>query len=182
MRTGPSRRALLVGAACLLAAPPAGAHTPYRQWQVYRRKHLLIGTCRADPESYPLGQRLVAMLASGLPESKARVTRAPDQRRLASLLTTEQLELVLLRFGEGVALARGKAPFAEFGPYAVRLVFEAEGYALVCGKDFPGRHAWLVTRTLAGQLPITGGLADGDAGLVVHEGSQAFLAGKPEPD
>jgi hypothetical protein len=181
MLVGVSRRTLLAGLSCLLAGR-AAAHTPYKQWDIYRRKHLLIGTCRADQESYPLGKRLVAMLASGLPESKARVTRAPDQRRLASLLTTQQLELVLLKLSEAVALAGGKAPFAEFGPYPVRLVFEAEGYALVCGKDFPERHAWLVTRTLAGQLPITDGLADGDAGLVVHEGSRAYLAGKPEPD
>jgi hypothetical protein len=114
--TGLSRRSLLVGAACLVAARAGRAHTPYRQWEVYRRKHLLVGTCRADPESYPLGKRLVSILVSGLPESKARVTRAPDQKRLASLLTTEQLELVLFTVDEAVALEDGKAPFTEYGP------------------------------------------------------------------
>ena len=54
-----SRRAVVAGASCLLIGR-AAAHTPYRQWDVYRQKHLLIGTCRADPDSYPLGKRLVA--------------------------------------------------------------------------------------------------------------------------
>jgi hypothetical protein len=148
MVTGLSRRALLVGAACLVAARAGRAHTPYRQWEVYRRKHLLVGTCRADPESYPLGKRLVSMLVSGLPESKARVTRAPDQKRLASLLTTEQLELVLFTVDEAVALEGGKAPFTDYGPYPLRLVFEVEGYALVCGETSrPATPGWSPRRS-----------------------------------
>lgn len=183
MLDGFSRRTLLVGAAALVVVPPAFAHTPYRQWDVYRRKHLLIGTCRADPASYPLGKRLVAILAAGLPDSKARVTRAPDQMRLASLVTTGQLELVLLQFGEAVALTGGHAPFAEFGPYPLRLVFEAEGYALVCGEEFPARHAWLVTRALADGFPALKSLdASNEPELALHEGSRAFLVGAPQPD
>jgi hypothetical protein len=183
MAAGLSRRTLLAGAACLLAARAGRAHTPYRQWDVYRRKHLLIGTCRADPQSYPLGQRLVSILAVGLPDSKARVTRAPNQMRLASLLTTGQLDLVVFEFGEAVALAGGNAPFAEFGPYPVRLVFEVDGYALVCGDEFPARHAWLVTRTLADQLPVSKSLTASHASeLAVHAGSRTFLAGGPQPE
>jgi hypothetical protein len=181
MFTGPSRRALLVGAACLVAARAGRAHTPYRQWDVYRRKHLLVGTCRADPDSYPLGQRLVSMLVSGLPESKARVTRAPDQKRLASLLTTDQLELVLFTLDEAVALEGGKPPFSDYGPYPLRLVYEVEGYALVCGEAFPARHAWLVTGALADHLPMPDDLVASER-LTVHEGTRAFLSGEPQPE
>jgi hypothetical protein len=183
MLGGLTRRTLLVGVSCILLGRAAGAHTPYRQWDVYRQKHLLVGTCRADPESYPLGKRLVSILASSLPDSKARVTRAPDQRRLASLITTGQLELVVFEFGEAVALAGGNAPFAEFGPYPLRLVFKVDGHALVCGETFPARHAWLVTRALAERLPVSTILAAADeAELAVHDGSRAFLAGRPQPD
>lgn len=181
MVAGFSRRSLLVGAACLAAARAGRAHTPYRQWDVYRRRHLLVGTCRADPESYPLGQRLVSMLVSSLPESKARVTRAPDQKRLASLLTTEQLELVLFTMDEAVALEGGKAPFTDYGPYPLRLVFEVEGYALVCGEAFPARHAWLVTEALADHLPVPDDLVASKK-LAVHEGTRAFLSGEPQPE
>jgi hypothetical protein len=183
MLAGVSRRTLLAGLSCLLVGRAAGAHTPYKQWQVYRRRHLLIGTCRADPESYPLGKRLAAILASEVPESEAKVTRAPNQQRLASLITTGQLELVVLTFGEAVALASGNEPFAEFDPYPLRLVFQLDGYGLVCGKEFPARHAWLVTRALAQRLPVSNGLAaPDDSGLAVHEGSRAYLAGAPQPD
>jgi hypothetical protein len=181
MVTGLSRRALLVGAACLVGARAGRAHTPYRQWDVYRRKHLLVGTCRADPESYPLGKRLVSMLVSGLPESKARVTRAPDQKRLASLLTTDQLELVLFTRDEAVALEGGLAPFSDYGPYPLRLVFEVAGHVLVCGDGFPGRHAWLVTEALAHHLPVPDDLVASRT-LAVHEGTRAFLSGEPEPE
>lgn len=179
MFSGISRRTLLLGAAGMLMVQAAPAHTPYKQWDVYRRKHLLIGTCRADPESYPLGKRLVGILAAGLPDSKARVTRAPNQERLASLLTTEQLDLVLFSFGEAAALADGKEPFTDYGPFPLRLVFAIEDYALVCGETFPARHAWLVTQTLADELPVP----DSDQPrLDLHEGSRAFLAGEPQPD
>jgi hypothetical protein len=181
MFAGLSRRALLVGTACLVAARAGRAHTPYRQWEVYRRKHLLVGTCRADPESYPLGKRLVSMLVSGLPESKARITRAPDQKRLASLLTTDQLELVLFTVDEAVALDGGKAPFTDYGPYPLRLVFEVDGYALVCGETFPARHAWLVTETLAEHLPLPKSLLAAER-LSLHEGTRAFLSGEPQPE
>ncbi|MFW6077260.1 MAG: hypothetical protein ACOC71_05885 [Hyphomicrobiales bacterium] len=176
-----SRRTLLAGAGCLLAGGAARAHTPYRQWQVYRQKHLLIGTCRADPESYPLGKRLVSILVAGLPESKARVARARTQRRLASLLTTGQLEVLLLTLEEAAALADGKAPFAEFGPYPLRLMFEVDGHALVCGEAFPESHAWLVTDALAEELPVSDALRAPDK-LTVHPGSAAFLAGEPHPE
>ncbi len=180
---GISRRTFLAGAAGMLMAHAGLAHTPYRQWDVYRRKHLLIGTCRADPKSYPLGKRLAGILASDLRDSKARVTRAPDQLRLASLITTEQLDLVLLTFAEAVALAGGKAPFAEFEPYPLRLVFEVDEHALVCGEKFPDRHAWVVTRALAEQLPVSERLvAPGELGLAVNDGSRAFLTGQPQPD
>lgn len=183
MMAGVSRRTMLVGAAGMLMARAGRAHTPYRQWDVYRRKHLLIGTCRADPGSYPLGKRLVAILAASLPDSKARVTRAPDQLRLASLLTTGQLQLVLLQIGEAVALAGGNAPFAEFGPNPLRLVFALEGYALLCGEEFPARHAWLVTWALADLLPDPKSLvATGEPGLALHEGSRTYFAGGPQPD
>ena len=57
--------------ACLIATAwfVAGAHTPYRQWQVYRRRHLLIGTSKADEPTYPLGQKVAELLATHLPRA-----------------------------------------------------------------------------------------------------------------
>ncbi len=73
------RRALWlsVGAAMVLLL---GGHTPYGQWVVYRKKHLLIGCHKADPETYDLAKRVVALLDAHLPAAKSRVARAPNAR------------------------------------------------------------------------------------------------------
>jgi hypothetical protein len=177
-----SRRFALAGALALLAQRSAIGHTPYKQWDVYRRKHLLIGTCRADPESYPLGKRLVAIIADAIPESHARVTRARDQRRLASLITTGQLELIVLRLDEAARLARGEEPFAEFGPFPLHLLFAVGDRALVCREDFPDRHAWLVSRALGEGHPAAPELAAAvREPLPLHPGARAYLAGEPTP-
>ena len=64
----------------VLAVTPLGlaarADMPCRQWVVYRRKHLLVGTTRANPEGYRLGNELAATLVTELPSSRARLTRA----------------------------------------------------------------------------------------------------------
>ena len=109
------RRGLLQLGLGAVACLVGGAHMPYGQWQVYRQRHLMIGTSKADPPSYPIGQRIAGVLVAGLPESSARVTRGPDAWRLASLLTSRQIEVVLLTTRELAALRDGRAPFEAFG-------------------------------------------------------------------
>jgi len=174
----------LAGAAWLLC----GAHTPYGQWQVYRRRHLMIGTSRADAPTYPLGQRVAEVLATHLPESSARVTRGPDAWRLASLITSGQIEVILLSADHVLALRDGQAPFEAFG--ATRLcslfVFSDQGgdHWLICRPDFPDRHAYLVVETLAthGDLTLGGRMPDPVASPVpIHPGALAYLRGDPLP-
>ena len=76
------------------AATARGGHTPYGQWVVYRKKHLLIGCHKADPLTYDLAKQVVALFEQDhLPEAKSRVARAPDAGRLASLLVTGQMDV-----------------------------------------------------------------------------------------
>jgi TRAP-type uncharacterized transport system substrate-binding protein len=173
-------RSTLIGGAWLLAS----AHTPYRQWQVYRRRHLLIGTSRADAPTYPLGQRIAEVLATHLPESSARVTRGPDSWRLASLLTTGQLEVALLSAQDVAALRDGRAPFAAFGPTDLNLLFAFGAHFLVCRPDFPDHHAYQVVRTLAENAGAISGAraAAASAGPVaLHAGARAYALGEPMP-
>lgn len=178
----PGRRRLLRAGAALAAWAVAGGHTPYRQWAVYRRKHLLIGTCRADAPTYPLGKRIVAALESRLPEARARVTRARDQLRLASLITTGQLEVVLFAAEDAAGLRDGAPPFAAFGPTPLAALFRYGPRWLLCRPDFPDRHGWLVARALS---ESAAGFADAgpadDSVVPVHSGARAFAAGAPEP-
>lgn len=180
MRRRIALKLALAGCATLVAS----AHTPYGQWQVYRQRHLMIGTSKADPPSYGIGQRIVGVLVANLPESSARVTRGPDAWRLASLLTSSQIEVVLLKTAEVVALRDGGPPFEAFGATRLCTLFRIGDHWLVCRPDFPDRHAYLVVETLAthGDMTLGGSVADpAQSPVPVHPGALAFLRGEPLP-
>ena len=171
----------LVGA-CAGAGIPALAHTPYRQWVVYRRKHLLIGCHRQDPQTYALARRMVAILEERLPAARARVARAPTPGRLASLLGTDQLDVALLGHADAKAMAAGRDRFAPYGEIALLTIFLHPKYALVGRADIPARHAWLIAHALHESdvdLPLP---VDASPPLAWHEGARGFLAGQPLPD
>jgi len=162
----------------------ASGHTPYRQWTVYRQRHLVIGTCRADEPTYPLGKEIAATLATYLPESEARVSRAPNQWRLASLISTGQIQAILLSRADATALAAGDAPFADFGGLPLAALFAFGDYLLVSRPDFPQRHAYLVTQTLAEhakQIPGARPLAVVGDTVPTHPGALAYVQGQPLP-
>ena len=158
-----------------------GAHTPYGQWVVYRRKHLLIGCHRGDPRTYALAGQVVALLDEHLPEASARIARAPDARRIASLIGTDQMEVAVLGRAEAAAMAKGSGLFEPYGPVGLRLLAPVGDRLLLAAAEFPNRHAWLVTGALLGT-----GLAPlrprGDDGPIPwHPGSTAFAEGRPAP-
>jgi hypothetical protein len=178
------RRAFLQIGLVATASFATGGHTPYRQWQVYRRRHLLIGTSKADAPTYPLGQRIADVLATHLPESSARVTRGPDPWRLASLLTSGQLEVALLSSADVAALRDGRAPFDAFGPTELHALFAFGDYFLVCRPDFPARHAYQVVQTLSDNAELIDGARSVDASaspVAIHAGARAYALGEPMP-
>ena len=157
-------------------------HTPYKQWQVYRLKHLLIGTSRADAPTYTLGKTIAGVLAEGLPESRARVARARGVYRLGSLISTNQLKLLILSREHATALAAGRGPFEDFGPTPIHVLFEFGAHFLVSRADFPARHAWAVTTTLLTHGDAVQGNAIPSASTApvpIHPGTLAAIAGKP---
>jgi hypothetical protein len=183
------RRALgltLAGAAWLLAS----GHAPYGQWGVYRKRYLLVLTTRADPPSYELGERIAAVLALRLPESKARVSRAPHKERVASLISSGQMDVALMRRDDAAALRQGTPPFADYGPAPLHTIVGVGEYLLVCRADFPARHAWLIAGALTrdpGALPEAVSPASTtaeppDARVPLHQGARAYFAGEPAPD
>jgi hypothetical protein len=176
------RRALILACGALGAWLVLGAHTPYRQWQVYRQRHLVIGTSRADAPSYALGKRIVFVLLEHLPESSARVTRGPDPWRLASLLTTSQLDVVLLSAEDAAALREGHAPFEAFGPTEMRALARLGSHLLLTRPDFPDRHAYLVAMTLSEHGDALEAAVEIGADVVpTHPGALAYASGAPEP-
>lgn len=164
----------------------AAAHTPYEQWVVYRRRVLLIGSSRDDPEGYRLGQHVAVVLARDLPESRARPSRAPTAGRLASLIATDQMDFAVLPWSDAVALASGHPPYADFGGIAVQGLFGFETHVLVCLAAVPATHAYLISRALDRAIgPDSGsGFAMAKAGgaLSLHPGARDYVAGHPMPE
>ena len=93
MRRRPVLRALGAGAAVLLL----GGHSPYRQWEVFRKARLVLLVSAADALAVRLAQSLVGLYAQRLPESRATVARARDTNDLVRLVASKQLEVALLR-------------------------------------------------------------------------------------
>ena len=140
----------LIGGVCAGAWSGAQAHTPYNQWTVYRRKHLLIGCHKQDPRTYDLARRIVAVLESHLPAARARVARAPTAGRLASLLGTGQLDVTILGNQDVIAMSAGTGDFAPYGAIPLRVLLLLEEHALVCRSEMPDRHALLIADALHG--------------------------------
>ncbi len=159
-------------------------HTPYGHWTVYRRKHLLIGSSRTDPPSFALAERIAETLARHLPESRARASRAPDLRRIASLLASDQWQVSVLRRLDAVEIAAGSGLFSAIGAVKLRSLFTLGEHLLVCRADFPDRHAWLVTAALvenAREIPGAAAIdGEGDA-IPMHPAARAYLSGAPLP-
>jgi len=164
----------VAGVVSLLVGGAASGHTPYKQWVVYRKRHLLIATDRSTDGSYALGKKLAAALKSMVPDSRARVARAPDNRRIASLLATAQFDVALLPRDEAVALARGKQPFANYGPVELRTLYVSGRFILVSRGDFPPEHAYLVTQALTERFGLDEA-ATFETGIPVHSGSAEYL-------
>ncbi len=177
-----NRRQALRLSAGTAAALLLGGHTPYGQWVVYRKKHLLIGCHRADPKTYDLAKLVVALLAAHLPAAKSRVARAPDAGRLASLLGTAQMAVATLSPADAAAMLQGAGRFAAYGAIALRVLTPVDDRLLVARADFPERHAWLVTGALVGSdLAPPLEPPGGDPGIPWHPGSLALLEGTSEP-
>lgn len=174
-----NRRALLATALAAAVAGRAFAHTPYRQWVVYRQKHLLIGAHRGDQRTYALAKTVTAALADELPDAKARVARGPRPQRIASLMGTGQLLTAVLSETEAGAMAAAAPPFENYRPVPIRIIATLDDdYALFASDTLPDDHAWLIAAALEhaglGTAPATDGIGR-------HRGADAFWRGQPSP-
>ncbi len=187
-RTG--RRALLRSAFALAVAITTMGHAPYGQWNVYRKRNLLILTSRSDAPSFPIGERVAVVLARHLPESRARVSRAPTTGRVASLISTKQMDVAVLSWDNAAELYAGRGAFAQFGPVPLRSIVVLGDYLLICRDDFAPLHAYLLAETLmenSGDLNVT--VAAPDAAkeseeliVPIHSGARDYFKGRPPPE
>lgn len=144
-----NRREFLQGGMGALALFPVLAHTPFPQWKVYRKLHLFIVVNRQDPMACDLGDAIAQTLATELPESRALVTHARDALRLASLISTQQLDVALVHRSELEAWRQGISPYDQLETVDLKQLFAVGDYVLISRDDFLPDHATVVTQTLA---------------------------------
>lgn len=145
------RRDCLNGLGAMIALFPL-AHTPFPQWKVYRKRHLFIVVDREDVVAYDLGQAIAHTLADEIPESRAMVTRARDVLRLASLISTQQLDVALVPRSELTAWRDNQSPYDQLQATDLKELFEVEDYVLISRDDFRSEHAAWIRETLADHL------------------------------
>ena len=141
----------------------------------------MIGASREDPASYPKAKEIQAFLEMHLPEASARVARARTRRRLADLLATDQIRILLLSNEDAVALGHGRLPFRS--PIAVRTLWRFGDHVLVARPSFPPAHAWLLARTFEEHgVALTGSSpTPAHAEIPLHDGVRIALDGGPMP-
>jgi len=171
-----------IGAIMAAALQPlsSSAHTPYKQWAVYRQKHLLVGCHKDDPETYELSKKIVALLEIELPTASARVARAPAATRLASLLATDQLNVAIVAPETAVAMQSGAGIFAAYGSISLGTLLPIGNKVLIGHERLHDNHSWQITKAL--QSMTTVDVKTVSPALPWHNGSHQYVLGKPKPD
>jgi len=169
-----------IASALALASHPVLAHTPYAQWDSFRKRHLQILTARSDLIGDSIADDWVAVLKEHLPSSKAVVSRARNFVRVASLLKTDQAKLAVLSYSHAKAMFTGSPPFDSYSPLPLKLLVDDGKYLLVARDDLPLEHGYLLAITLmehTKSLTITAPL-DGMFGMSIHPGARSAALGE----
>jgi hypothetical protein len=131
-------------AACLLSG-----HSPYRQWDVFRRARLVLLVSASDAPSVRLAEAMVAIYAQRLPDSRATFARSRDTNDLVRLIASRQLELAVLREADAHAVFSGTGAFADNGRVALRTLAQLGAHLFVCLEGVPNAAAYQLVDALA---------------------------------
>lgn len=154
------RRAFLRVAAAVGACALLTAHSPYRQWDVYRKTRLVIVASFEEPEAARLGRLVATALATRIPASRAMSSRARDTNDLIRLVASRQLDVALI--GEATANAAASGALGPTGGgIPLRTLAQLGGYLLVCRTDFPPANAYQIADALTeGWAEISGAMGE----------------------
>ena len=178
------RKAAEIGAA-VFAAFIVGAHTPYGQWTVYRQRNLFIVASGTDAQAVTWARSLAGGLARELPESHARMTKATDAVRIASLLVTEQLDVAVVSRDEAAGMLAGSGMYGVVGPVQLRALAALGEHVLVTIESFAARHAYLIAAAvehLRIRIPVAASHGLADFPVPTHLGAALYYRGEPLPN
>ena len=170
----------LLGSLVATATSSLWAHTPYRFWNVFRKRNMQIMTSLEDVPGDDTGEAWVAVLRDKLPLSRAMVSRAHKMTRTASLLKTNQVKLAVLSYTHAQQMLSGAEPFAEFAPLDLEILVDNGKHLLVARTDLPLYHGYLVTMALMESADALKLLkpATSRFGMALHPGAQAYFSGE----
>jgi hypothetical protein len=170
----------LASSAVLLPMQFAMAHTPYRFWDIFRKRNMQILTSHDDYTGDETGDVWVATLREKLPLSRAMVSRTQYMTRMASLLKTDQVKIAVLSYQHAQQMSTGEPPFEEYAPLQLDILVDNGKYLLVTLPNLPLYHGYLVTTALmeaADKLQLINP-GQGRFGMAVHAGAQAHYRGE----
>jgi hypothetical protein len=144
-----TRRSLQRLAAAVAACTLLTAHSPYRQWDVYRKARLVIVASLEEEEAVRLGRLVAVTLARRIPQSRAMLSRARDTHDLFRLLASKQLDVALVDEADADAVATGARGSADGGGIPLRSLARVGRHLLVCRADFPRANAYQIAEGLA---------------------------------
>lgn len=164
-------RLLLVGGAALLLM----GHSPYRQWYVFRAKHLIVVTDDVNSNAFPLAEEVAAVIAARLPESKAMAARAKSPSDVVALLRSHQLQLGLLPIDDALEAFQQTVPLRTLAVFGT--------YLLVALEDYSRDKAQQIAKTLA-EHPGSWStpdrpLAKSKPPIPFHPGALDYFEGRP---
>ncbi len=173
-------QAAAVLSAVLLPVHSAFAHTPYAQWNIFRKRHLQLLTSRADLAGDDVGDLWVEILRDKLPLSRAMVSRAHNMTRIAALLKSNQSKLAVLSYTHAQQMFKGDDQFEEYGQLPLEVLVDDGKYLLVTRSDLPLHHGFLIATTLMSEADKLHLLDPGKGrfGMSVHAGARAYLNGE----
>jgi hypothetical protein len=155
---------------------------PDGMWPVYRRYRLLIVGQRDDDAATAFAEAITDVLASFLPDSRARLARATDTRRVGVLIGTHQQDVAIMTAQGAEALFLAKPPFEDVRSVPLRVIVSFGSHLLVCREDLMDHHVFLFARTLVEHADGLPKPAAPPGGVVpAHRGSLAFFAGEQLP-
>jgi TRAP-type uncharacterized transport system substrate-binding protein len=144
-----NRRTLLRLAAASGSWLLLAGHSPYRQWDVYRKVRLIVLVNAEEAASVQLGEAIAGLLAKHLPESRATMARARDINDLVRLIASKQLDTALMREEHAVAALAGAGRFADNGKVPLRALAQFGPYILVSRDDLPRSNGYQIAETIA---------------------------------
>lgn len=143
------RRTLLRVAAASGAWLALAGHSPYRQWDVYRKVRLVVLADAEETPTVELGQAIAGLLAKHLPESRAMMARARDVNDLVRLIASKQLDTAVMREEHALAALDGAGRFADNGKIPLRALAQFGPYVFVCRDDLPRPPGYQIAETIA---------------------------------